>query len=255
MKQSEIALTLYTIRNYCQNQKDLHDSLKKIKKIGYDAIQVSSIGPIDPKEVKKMCDDIGLTICATHEPNEEIINNTQAVIDKLNTLNCSYTALPYPKDMNFLNLNILDKFIGDINKAGSIFNKSGKVLCYHNHALEFQKTNNEIILDRIYKRTDSKLIQGEPDVYWIQKGGHDPIKWCQKLKHRLPLIHLKDFMMTNEHDSYYAEIGNGNLDIKNIIKEAKLSGCKWYIVEQDECQGDPFISIEISFNNLSQFVS
>ena len=55
-----------------------------------------------------MCDDIGLTICATHEPNEEIINNTDLVIEKLNTLNCSYTALPYPKNMNFLDINVLD---------------------------------------------------------------------------------------------------------------------------------------------------
>ena len=255
MKQSEIALTLYTVRKFCQTEKDLLNTLNKIKKIGYKAIQVSSIGPIDPKNVKKMCDDIGLIICATHEPNEEIINNTQKVIDKLNILNCSYTALPYPKDMNFLDLNILDKFIKDINKAGSILNRSDKILCYHNHALEFQKINNEVILDRIYNTSDSTFIQGEPDIYWIQKGGNDPIAWCKKLKNRLPLIHLKDFIMINEHDSYYAEIGNGNLDIKNIINEAKISGCKWYIVEQDECQGDPFTSIEISYNNLLKYIS
>ena len=255
MKQSEIALTLYTVRNFCHTEKDLLNALNKIKKIGYKAIQVSSIGPIDPKNVKKMCDDIGLVICATHEPNEEIINNTQKVIDKLNILNCSYTALPYPKDMNFLDLNILDKFIKDINKAGSILNQSDKILCYHNHALEFQKINNEVILDRIYNTSDNTFIQGEPDIYWIQKGGNDPIAWCKKLKNRLPLIHLKDFIMINEHDSYYAEIGNGNLDIKNIIKEAKISGCKWYIVEQDECQGDPFTSIEISYNNLLKYIS
>ena len=61
--------------------------------------------------------------------------------------------------------------------------------------------------------------------------------------------------MINENESYYAEIGNGNLDTKNIIKEAELSGCKWYIVEQDECQSDPFISIETSFKNLTKFVN
>ena len=255
MKRNEIALTLYTVRDFCQTEKDLLHTLNKIKKIGYNAIQVSSIGPINPREIKKMCDDIGLTICATHEPNEKIINNTDLVIEKLNTLNCSYTALPYPKNMNFLDLNILDKFIEDINIAGSIFSKANKVLCYHNHALEFQKINNEIILERIYNNTDNIFIQGEPDVYWIQKGGHDPISWCKKLKNRLPLIHLKDFIMLNEHESYYAEIGNGNLDIKNIIKEAEISGCKWYIVEQDECQEDPFISIETSFNNLLEFVT
>jgi len=52
MKQNEIAVTLYTVRNFCQTEKDLLDSLNKIKKIGYNSIQVSSIGPIDPKNVK-----------------------------------------------------------------------------------------------------------------------------------------------------------------------------------------------------------
>ena len=136
MKRNEIALTLYTLRNFCQTDKDLLNTLSKIKKIGYEAIQVSSIGPINPIEIRKMCDDIGLTICATHEPNEEIIKNPEVVIEKLNTLNCSYTALPYPKNMNFLDINVLDKFIEDINIAGSIFNKANKVLCYHNHALD-----------------------------------------------------------------------------------------------------------------------
>ena len=61
--------------------------------------------------------------------------------------------------------------------------------------------------------------------------------------------------MINENDSYYAEIGIGNLDIKNIIKEAKNSGCRWYVVEQDECKGDPFNSLEISYKNLLKFIS
>ena len=253
MKQNEIALTLYTVRDFCQTEKDLLNTLNKIKTIGYDAIQVSSIGPISPRDIKKMCDDIGLTICATHEPNEEIINNTEAVIEKLNTLNCIYTALPYPKNMNFLDLNVLDKFIKDINIAGSKFYEEGKVLCYHNHALEFQKVQNELILDRIYENTDSKFIQGEPDIYWIQKGGQDPLMWCKKLDQRMPLLHLKDFIMINDQESFFAEVGLGNLDIQNIVKTATDSGCKWFIVEQDECSGNPFDSLEISYNNLRKY--
>ena len=52
MKQNKIVVTLYTVRNFCQTEKELLDSLNKIKKIGYNSIQVSSIGPIDPKNVK-----------------------------------------------------------------------------------------------------------------------------------------------------------------------------------------------------------
>ena len=54
MKRNEIALTLYTVRDFCQTEKDLLNTLNKIKKIGYNAIQVSSIGPINPIEIKKM---------------------------------------------------------------------------------------------------------------------------------------------------------------------------------------------------------
>jgi len=34
MKQHEIAVTLYTVRNFCQTEKDLFDTVNKIKKIG-----------------------------------------------------------------------------------------------------------------------------------------------------------------------------------------------------------------------------
>lgn len=37
MKRKEIALTLYTVRDFCQTEKDLLHTLDKIKKIGYDA--------------------------------------------------------------------------------------------------------------------------------------------------------------------------------------------------------------------------
>jgi len=34
MKINNIAVTLYTVRNFCQNEKDLFETLKKIKSIG-----------------------------------------------------------------------------------------------------------------------------------------------------------------------------------------------------------------------------
>ena len=253
MKINQIAVTLYTVRDFCQNEKDLFESLKKIKNIGYSSIQISGVGLINPKTIKSMCEDLSLVICATHEPNEQIINNTDKVINKLNIFNCEYSALPYPLNVDMKNLEEIDKFIEDINIAGSKFHAEGKVLCYHNHALEFQKVQNEIILDRIYKNTDSRFIQGEPDIYWIQKGGQDPLMWCKKLDQRMPLLHLKDFIMINDQESFFAEVGLGNLDIKNIVKTATDSGCKWFIVEQDECSGDPFDSLRISYNNLIKY--
>jgi len=49
MKINQIAVTLYTVRDFCQNEKDLFESLKKIKNIGYSSIQISGVGLINPK--------------------------------------------------------------------------------------------------------------------------------------------------------------------------------------------------------------
>jgi sugar phosphate isomerase/epimerase len=61
---------------------------------------------------------------------------------------------------------------------------------------------------------------------------------------------MKDYMVTNESKPTFAEIGNGNLDWKNIVPAAAASGCKWYIVEQDTCAGDPFDSLKMSFDYI-----
>ena len=53
MKINQIAITLYTVRDFCQNEKDLFESLKKIKNIGYSSVQISGVGLIDPKTIKR----------------------------------------------------------------------------------------------------------------------------------------------------------------------------------------------------------
>lgn len=84
----------------------------------------------------------------------------------------------------------------------------------------------------------------------VQLGGACPIKWCQKLKGRLPLLHMKDVGVREGNSPTMFEIGYGNLDFKSIITAAEASGCKWFIVEQDTCPGDPFESLKKSFDYI-----
>jgi sugar phosphate isomerase/epimerase len=94
-------------------------------------------------------------------------------------------------------------------------------------------------------------LQGEPDTYWIQYGGGDPVAWCEKLSGRLPLLHLKDFAIDAEDNIAMCEIGAGNLDWPRIVAAAERSGCRWYIVEQDTCPGDPVDSLAQSYRYLA----
>lgn len=49
-----------------------------------------------------------------------------------------------------------------------------------------------------------------------------------------------------------AEVGEGNLNWPGILAACKEAGVKWYCVEQDKCQRDPFESLAISLRNLKE---
>ena len=73
MKKDRIAAQLYTLREFLKTPADIAESLKKVKKAGLDAVQISGMGPIDLDELNKILDGEGVVCCATHESGADII--------------------------------------------------------------------------------------------------------------------------------------------------------------------------------------
>ena len=76
MNKSQLALQLYTMREHCKTAEDFAATIAKVKAIGYDAVQISGVGPIEPSEIAKICADNGVVICATHEPGKQIVEES-----------------------------------------------------------------------------------------------------------------------------------------------------------------------------------
>lgn len=251
MKINQVAAITYTIRDFCQTEADFRTSMKKLADIGFQAVQVSSRPPeMAPAAILEACNDAGLTICATHEPSDVLLDNPEQAVATLEALNCKYTAYPYPGDTNFADPKILLEFTKKLDHAGAVLREAGQVLTYHNHAIEFSKVNGKPILNHIYDDTDPQNVQGEIDTYWVQVGGGNPTEWCKQLNNRLPLLHIKDLGVISGNQSDIMEIGAGNLDFKAIIAAAESAGCQWFIVEQDVCPADPFDSLRQSFDYI-----
>ena len=249
MKISQVAAQLYTLRDYCKTPADIAQTLKKVRAIGYEAVQVSGIAPIAEPDLKALLDGEGLICCATHEGTQKILEEPQAIIDRLNQLDCKYTAVPSPGGYDVSTLEAVRDFALKMNSAGQALQDAGKVLTYHNHHFEFVKFGDRTMLEIFYDETNPQNLQGEPDTYWIQYGGGDPVAWCKKLSGRLPLLHLKDYGIDAEtKQPVFREIGYGTLNWQELIPAAEASGCQWFIVEQDTCPGDPFDSLRMSFD-------
>ena len=251
MKLDQVAIQLYTLRDFCKTASDYAATLKRVRAIGYQAIQISGVGPIPAGELRSIADGEGLIIAATHEASAVILDDPEKIVERLNVLGCKYTAYPYPGGVDFSNPSHVDNLIAKLDAAGAVLKKAGQVLTYHNHAHEFFRCGGKPLLEQIYARTNPEYLQAEIDTYWVQVGGGNPVEWCARLKNRLPLLHLKDYAVNHEGKPFYAEIGSGNLDFKAIISASEASGCQWFIVEQDTCPGDPFDSIKKSFDYIS----
>lgn len=247
MKIDQIALQLYTVRDACQDSASLAATVKRVREIGYRAVQVSGIGPVPYGEVRAICDGEGVVICATHEPSAMIRSNPEEAVSRLAELGCTMTAYPFPRDVDFSNESHVAELIADLARAGSVMSAAGITLNYHNHAIEFIKVGGKTILETLFDSVDESDLGAELDTYWVQFGGGDPVAWCRKLSGRLHLMHLKDYAFTAENKPVFAEIGSGNLDFPSIIAAAEKAGCKWFAVEQDTCPGDPFDSARQSF--------
>jgi len=206
-----IGAQLYTLRDYLKTPPEMIKTLKEVKEIGFNIVQVSGMGEIDSKELKKILDGEGLKCVHTHEPGLDILENTEKIIEKLNIFECIHTAYPSPHK-EVITEKDWTKLAHDLNAAGEKLQKAGKVLSYHNHEVEFHRFGKRTALDIIFDETNPEYLAAEIDTYWVQYGGGDPVEWCKKVKNRMPAIHLKDYVIINDREITMCEVGYGNLN-------------------------------------------
>ncbi|MEL7239235.1 MAG: sugar phosphate isomerase/epimerase [Planctomycetota bacterium] len=254
---TQLAVQLFTLRDYTKTVGDLAATFRKLADQGWRSVQVSAVGVNDPKEIKKVLDDHGLSCCATHpSPGQKIWEDPAALIDELAILDCQYTAIGgyFPSEAEFTKANWqawIDRFNGAAPKYADAPVRVG----YHNHSHELAKVGgkNDIAGPTAWDMLTGQLHESvwfEIDTYWIAHGGECPAQTIRDLAGRVPCVHLKDLAITPAKEPYMAEVGVGNLNWPGVLDACKSSAVEWYIVEQDTCYRDPFDSLKTSLDNL-----
>lgn len=250
MANTQVAAQMYTLREFSKTPADLERTLRKVKAIGYDVVQISGIGPIGYPELKRILDDTGITVCATHISYERMRDEPQKVIEEHYLIECKYPAIGgLPGE--YRNAEGYARFAKEASEVGRRLADGGLCFGYHNHSFELEKYGDRTGLQILYEDSDPRYFKAEIDTYWVQHGGGDPAWWIEKLSGRIPLVHLKD-MTVRGGTPIMAEVGEGNLNWPRIIDACRKAGVEWYIVEQDTCERDPFDSLRISLENLKK---
>ena len=93
MAKGVVGAQLYTAREYCKDIKGIAETAKKVAEIGYTAVQISGIGPADPKEVGKIMADNGLTVACTHMGWPRFMQELDKVIEEHLIWKCVHPAI------------------------------------------------------------------------------------------------------------------------------------------------------------------
>ena len=248
MLNTVLAAQLYTVRDFLKTPSEIENSLEKVRGIGYEAVQLSALGPIEPGALRKIADNLGLRIAATHVDYERICSDVRSVIDEHEMWSCKNVAIG-SMPQSYRDRDGFARFAREASAAVAPLIDAGLTFSYHNHSFEFERIDHRTGMEILFEESDPRRMFAELDTYWVQHGGANPVTWIRKLAGRINIVHLKDMAMDGS-DQKFAEVGEGNLEWEPILAACRDSGVEWYIVEQDTCPGDPFESLAKSFHNL-----
>lgn len=242
-----ISLQFYTLRDAFD--KDPFGTLERVAKIGYPGIEIGGYGNKNRAELIAKINELGLQVTGGHVTLDAMRDDMPGVIDEVKALGTNFIIVPWVGEDRRGSVENWQAVASELNEAGAKLKAAGLTLCYHHHDFEFSEHfGDKSAWDILMEATDPDLVKAEIDVYWAKKGGADPVEIINRYADRLALLHVKDMMP----DGSFGEVGEGILDWPTIFAAAKAANVVHYAVEQDQCPGDPFDSIEISFKNLKK---
>lgn len=224
---------LYSVRD--KMSKDPIGTMRSLAAMGYTQFESYSKDPfwgMDAQQAKKFFKEINVDLVSSHVGVPDI---TDALAAKAKEVGLKYLISPYIGGQK--SADEWKKRAEEFNKAGELCKKHGLKFGYHNHGYSFEVKDGVKGQEILLANTDPKLVIFELDIYWTEISNEDSIKHFQKYAGRYELCHVKQ-LATRDPKPTQGVLKGGLIDYPNILKVAKKSGVKYFLVEQEQYAGD-----------------
>ena len=200
-------LQLYSVRDLAAT--DLKEALRRVAEMGYTYVEFAGFFDHPAEDVKAWLKAYGLTVSGTHTGMDALAPDAiEQTIAYHKAIGCTDLIVPgaswnTPEDM--------EATLATLNRAQKRLAEEGITLGYHNHSKEFYTTPyGKVIEDEVIARTEVML---EIDTFWLFNAGIDPIPYCERMKDRIKVIHLKDGVIPTDTVRDYA---TAHKDVKGV---------------------------------------
>ena len=133
MASPKVALQLYTVRDVAE--KDFVGTLKAVAQMGYRAVQMAGTFGLSAGELKKVLDDLGLTVAGTHVALDLLEDDLDREIAYYREIGTVDIVVPFLKPERRASADDYRQMAKSIGRLGARCKELGARLSYHNHAL------------------------------------------------------------------------------------------------------------------------
>ena len=214
-------------------------------------------------QVRTILDENHITAPATHTDLLTLQKGMGALGEAGHTIGWTYVGLPAIPDELRRTLDDYKRMADEFNRIGAEAKRHGLKFAYHNHGYGLHEMEGKIPLRLLLERTDPNLVFFEMDIYWTTAGGADPVELLKAFPGRYHLMHVKDMKEKKQFSGdggdsnqwielfpYMTTAGDGVMNLRAIIEQAKTSGVKHFFVEQDVV-ANPDVALKRSFDYVT----
>lgn len=243
-KLGKIGIQLYTVRSLMS--KEPEPTLAALAAIGYQEVELAGLYGMSAAGMRQMLDRHRLAAPSGHLALNDMRRDWAGALATAVALGQRYIVCA-SIDEHERQLSDYHRIAKELSHLGEDARRHGLQFAYHNHAYEFTPTDGQIPYDILLAETDPHQVQMEADLFWMTKGGGDPLHYFARYPGRFPMVHVKDMTSGGK----MVDVGQGAIDFRAIFAQSSRAGIQHYFVEHDE-PPDPIADARTSYNYLRQ---
>jgi sugar phosphate isomerase/epimerase len=238
-----ISVQLYSVRE--QAKEDFLGTLKRIADIGYAGVEFAGLHGHEPKEIKKVLDDLGMRAATSHGglATEE---NVQEIVETAQLFEAKLVISGWKRE-DWASLDGIRRAAEAYQKAAALLAPHGIRMGYHNHWWEMQVVEGRYGLEHFLELAPD--VEAQIDTYWACNfGAVDVPALVKKWSSRASTLHIKDGPLVEGEP--HTAVGAGKMDVPAVINAADESRLEWLVVELDDCATDMMTAVADSYKYL-----
>ena len=234
--------------------KDMPATLEKLAEMGFAGVELCRwfdwtdlFDKWPAEDLRNVSRRVGLEIVSSHIPSYMLQpERLDELAQFCEIVGMKYVMVASLPSEQMASKAILLKMAEAFNQAAATLKPKGIQIGFHAHGPDFKAVEGAIPWEIIFDNTNPEVVM-QMDIGNCMGGGGDPIHYLKKYKGRAALVHLKEYSPEKPPEA----IGDGVVDWTEVFDVCEsLHQPKWYIIEQEEKEYNPWDSAAKSLEYL-----